>query len=463
MDGEDEVHSTNKVAKTESAQQTPIQQTKLIYPLIVIMVVMLIGMSAYQLIKYLLFPNISLIGSNIITVLFSSTVATIAGYSILHNRQRTEERLKKSETKYRIIADNTYAWEFWLNPDGKFIYVSPSCKRITGYDADEFLADPDLADHIIHPDDRSIVINHRHDMGAKGVSDEIEFRIIRRDGSYRWVSHICQPVFDEDGHFLGRRGSNRDSTLRKQAEEELKRTSDELARSNADLQQFAMSASHDLQEPLRVIEIFIIQLARRYKDKLDKKADEFIEYTVDGVKRMQQLIKDLLEYSKVGTKGIDLHPTDFSRAVDEAVLNLKTAIEEIDAVVTRDELPTLAADTSKISRLFQNLIGNALKFHGKETLKVHISAERKGNEWVFSVKDNGIGIDPTQAERVFVIFQRLHVREEYPGTGIGLAICKRIVERHGGRIWVESKPRKGSTFHFTIPDRQDVFNADSYR
>ena len=343
MNGEGKHQAANFV-KSDPAQKYPIQQTKLIYPLIVIMVVMLIGMSVYQLLKYLLLPNISLVGSNIITVLFSSTVATVVGFFILRNRQRTEERVRKSETKYRIVADNTYAWEFWVNPDGNFIYVSPSCKRITGYDADEFLADPDLADHIIHPDDKSSVVNHRHDIGAKGVSGEIEFRIIRRDGSYRWVSHICQPVFDEHGHFLGRRGSNRDSTLRKQAEEELKHTSDELARSNADLQQFAMSASHDLQEPLRVIEIYINQLARRYKDKLDKKADEYIEYTVDGVKRMRQLIKDLLEYSKVGTKDIDLHPTNFSDAVDEAVLNLKTAIEEIDAVVTHDELPTLVAD-----------------------------------------------------------------------------------------------------------------------
>jgi light-regulated signal transduction histidine kinase (bacteriophytochrome) len=193
-------------------------------------------------------------------------------------------------------------------------------------------------------------------------------------------------------------------------------------------------------------------LGKRYKGRLDEKADDFIDCTTDGVKRMQEMIRDLLEFSKVGMEGIDLKPFAVSLAFDEAVLNLKQAIEEIDAVVTRDELPTLLADGSQISRLFQNLIGNALKFHGKDTLRVHVSAERKGNEWLFSVRDTGIGIDPKQTRRIFVIFQRLHTREQYPGTGLGLAICKRIVERHGGRIWVKSKPGEGSTFYFTIPD-----------
>ncbi len=238
----------------------------------------------------------------------------------------------------------------------------------------------------------------------------------------------------------------------KRTKEELEQKSLDLTRSNDDLKDFAFSVSHDLQEPLRIIAGYVNLLARRYKGELDSDADEFIEYTVDGVKRMQALIKDLLEYSQVGTREKHFKPIESSLAVGLAVGNLQTAIEECGAVVTYDELPTVTADLSLMSRLFQNLIGNAIKFRGKDTPGVHISAGRKGTEWVFSVRDNGIGIDSRQTERIFLIFQRLHDRDEYPGTGIGLAICRKIVERHGGRIWVESEPGKGSTFYFTIPD-----------
>ena len=229
---------------------------------------------------------------------------------------------------------------------------------------------------------------------------------------------------------------------------------DELAHSHAELQQFVHAASHDLREPLCVIAGFVKLLKKRYKGKLDAKADEFMDLTTDGVKRMQEMIKDLSEYSKAGMNGINLKPVDFSLALDKAVLKLKTAIEESGAIVTHDELPTVMADDSQITRLFQNLMDNAIKFHGKEAVRVHISAERKDNEWVFSVRDNGIGIVPHARERIFLVFQRLHARGEYPGTGIGLAICKRIVEQHGGRIWVESELQKGSTFYFTIPYKE---------
>jgi chemotaxis family two-component system sensor kinase Cph1 len=193
-------------------------------------------------------------------------------------------------------------------------------------------------------------------------------------------------------------------------------------------------------------------LAKRYEKKLDAKAEEFIGFAIEGVKGMRALIKDLLEYSRVGTRDINLRPADFSEAVDRAVFNLKEAVEESGAVITHDPLPTIRADIVQMSRLFQNLIGNAIKFRGKKTPDIHISAEMNENGWTFSVRDNGIGIDPENADRIFAVFQRLHTKEEYPGTGIGLAICKRIVERHGGKIWVKSKEGKGSTFCFTIPD-----------
>lgn len=237
----------------------------------------------------------------------------------------------------------------------------------------------------------------------------------------------------------------------RKAEEELRQLTDELKRSNDDLEQFAYVASHDLQEPLRVVAGFVRLLEKRYKDHLDEKANEFIEYTVDGVKRMQLLIKDLLAYSQVGTKGKTFSLTNCSVALERAIYNLYSAIEESGTKVTYDLLPAVMGDSSQLSRLFQNLIGNAIKFRGGQPLRIHIFAEQKGDEWGFSVKDNGMGIDPKQFDRIFVIFQRLHTREEYEGTGIGLAICKKIIERHGGRIWVESEIGKGATFYFTIP------------
>jgi signal transduction histidine kinase len=244
----------------------------------------------------------------------------------------------------------------------------------------------------------------------------------------------------------------REIAERKEAEKGLKRISEELTRSNADLQHFAYAASHDLQEPLRVIEGFIKLLARRYEGKLDAKAAEFIGFAIEGVKGMRALIKDLLDYSRMGTIDMNIKPADFSAAVEKAVFNLRAAIEESGAVVTHDPLPTIRADQVQISRLFQNLIGNAIKFRGTEAPAIHISAERNEDGWIFFVRDNGIGIDPDNTERIFAVFQRLHTKEEYSGTGIGLAICKRIVERHGGRIWVASEMGKGSTFCFTIPE-----------
>jgi signal transduction histidine kinase len=244
----------------------------------------------------------------------------------------------------------------------------------------------------------------------------------------------------------------REIAERKEAEEELKKISAELTRSNADLQHFAYAASHDLQEPLRGIEGFIKLLEKRYADKLDSKAKEFIGYTVEGVNRMRALIKDLLDYSRTGTIEMNLKPTNFSEAVERAVFNLKAAVEETGATIAYDPLPTVRADIMQMSRLFQNLMGNAIKFRGKKAPDIHISAEKNENGWTFSVRDNGMGIDPENAERIFSVFQRLHTKEEYPGTGIGLAVCKRIVERHGGKIWVKSEKGKGATFCFTIPE-----------
>lgn len=238
---------------------------------------------------------------------------------------------------------------------------------------------------------------------------------------------------------------------RKKVQERLKQMVKELERSNSELQQFAYVASHDLQEPLRMVSSYTQLLGRRYKGKLDADADEFIAYAVDGAARMQMLINDLLEYSRVGTRSKPFEMVNCLEVFDHAVSNLKMAIEESGAVITHDELPTVMADTLQLTQLFQNLLGNAIKFRGKEPPRIHVSAIQKEGEWVFSIRDNGIGIDPQYTNRIFVIFQRLHSKEEYPGSGIGLAICKKIVERHGGQIGVESEPGKGATFIFTIP------------
>ncbi len=231
----------------------------------------------------------------------------------------------------------------------------------------------------------------------------------------------------------------------------LNQQADELKRSNGDLEQFAYVASHDLQEPLRMVSGFTGLLKRRYSGKLDADADEYIEFAVSGANRMQALINDLLSYSRVGREEVAAKAVDTQVALDQALANLQTAIQERSAMVSCGQLPTVWANQGMLVRLFQNLIGNALKFCKAERPIVRIQAEPRGGDWVFSVADNGIGIDPQYKDRIFMIFQRLHNQNEYPGTGIGLAVCKRIVERNGGRIWLESEPGKGTTFFFTLP------------
>lgn len=235
---------------------------------------------------------------------------------------------------------------------------------------------------------------------------------------------------------------------------ERRRVEQELSRSNAELQQFAYVTSHDLQEPLRMVTSYVQLLQRRYGSRLDSDADEFIEFAVDGAARMQKMIEDLLAYSRVSTLGKPFGATDTEDALLKALANLETLIKESGAEVSHNGLPTIEADSSQLVHLFQNLVGNAIKFHGEERPRIRVSAHQEGQEWIFSVSDNGIGIKPEQNELVFEIFQRLHSREKYPGTGIGLAICKKIVTRHGGRIWVESEPGQGSTFFFAIPEER---------
>jgi signal transduction histidine kinase len=240
-------------------------------------------------------------------------------------------------------------------------------------------------------------------------------------------------------------------SLRHQVEEALARKVDELARSNADLEQFAYVASHDLQEPLRMVTAYTQLLSERYAGKLDENADKYLGYAGEGAQRMQVLIQDLLAFSRVGRNGSNYCSVDCNDVMAEVLKTLAPTIQESGAVITRDELPAVWSDRTQVTQILQNLIGNAIKFRGQEAPKVSISAEKAGAYWRFSVSDNGIGIAPEYAENIFVVFQRLHARTEYPGNGIGLAICKKIVERNGGKIWVESQPGSGATFKFTLP------------
>jgi len=242
-----------------------------------------------------------------------------------------------------------------------------------------------------------------------------------------------------------------DITEFRHAREELIRRTKELSRSNKELEQFAYVASHDLQEPLRMVASYTQLIAQRYRGKLDADADDFINYAVDGATRMQAIINDLLTLSRVSTRNTSFSRVDAKLALDKALANLRLVIGETGATIICDSLPALNADGSQLTQLFQNLVGNAIKFRGSNSPRVEIGAEQQDGEWVFHVRDSGIGIAPEYFERIFLMFQRLHTKKEYPGTGIGLTICKKIVERHGGRIWIESEPGKGTTFYFTIP------------
>ena len=252
----------------------------------------------------------------------------------------------------------------------------------------------------------------------------------------------------------------RDVSERKCAEAMLERQAEELRRSNSELEQFAYVASHDLQEPLRMVASYCQLLSKRYGDVLDADARDFIRYAVDGADRMQVLVNDLLAYSRVGSKEAEITPIACEHVVDQACRNLNKPIEESDTTIICDPLPVIDGDPGQLVQLFQNLIGNAIKYRSEEPPEIRISARVKNEAWEFAISDNGIGVEPEYFERIFIIFQRLHNRAAYSGTGIGLAVCKKIVERHGGRIWVESTPGQGSSFQFTFPTKKAVANGN---
>jgi PAS domain S-box-containing protein len=331
----------------------------------------------------------------------------------------------------------------------RFTLVNSACSNVFGLSVNDVLG-KSLRELLPNETYSAIALSDQEVVRANAtrtVEEEAEI-----DGVTRTFLTTKGPYRDADQKTIGTLGIARDITERKKSEEHLVKTVGELKRSNDELQQFAYVASHDLQEPLRMVASYTQLLAKRYQGRLDGDADEFIAYAVDGCNRMQGLIQDLLAYSRSGTDGKALREISGENALKEALGSLQASIQESGAVVTHDLLPTITTDDAQLALVFQNLVGNAIKYHGSEVPHVHVSAaENGGNEWIFSVRDNGMGIDPQYFERIFVLFQRLHGRAEFEGTGIGLAICKKILERLGGRIWVESQLEKGSTFYFALP------------
>lgn len=374
----------------------------------------------------------------------------------VEQRKRTELSLRETTDYLNNLIGSASAPIIVWDPQFRITRFNHAFENLTGRQADDVVGN---SLEILFPSDQveaSMETIRKTQSGERW--EAVEIHILHMNGSISIVLWNSATIFARDGITpVATIAQGQDITERKVAEAKLQRTLVDLERSNKELEQFAYVASHDLQEPLRMVSSYTQLLAQKYQGQLDEKAKKYIDYAVDGAVRMQVLINDLLTYSRVNTQGEPLKTVDSHSALGEALRNLSATIQESEALVINDNLPNINADYSQMVQLFQNLIGNAIKFRSTDTPpRIRISASDQGSVWRFSVKDNGIGIGAEYADKVFVIFQRLHTRQEYPGTGIGLAICKRIVERHHGRIWFESEPGNGSVFHFALPKSKEV-------
>lgn len=378
-------------------------------------------------------------------------------------QKRMQEELRSASLYTRSLIEASLDPLVTVSPDGRITDVSDATVKVTGVPREQLIG-TDFSDYFT---ERKKAREGYRRVFAEGFVRDYPLTIRHRDGHLTDVLYNATIYRDTRGNVAGIFAAARDVTEKKIAEAELERyrlhledlvkqRTQELARSNRDLEQFAYVASHDLQEPLRAVAGFVELLRQNLKNSLNVKTTKYMDFAVDGAVRMQSLISDLLEYSRIGTRGKEPQQTDAGAALKRAMANLEISISESGAEITSDSLPAVCFDDVQLSQLFQNLISNALKFRGEQSPRIHISAVKLDDRWRFSVADNGIGIDPQYAERIFLIFQRLHSREEYPGTGIGLSICKKIVERHNGKMWVESKPGDGSTFYFTVPDKGET-------
>ncbi|MCP3705570.1 PAS domain S-box protein [Paraburkholderia sp. CNPSo 3274] len=377
-------------------------------------------------------------------------VSTDEGMFVLAAVVDITER-RRLEERFRQVVEAAPNAMVMVDQDGRIVLVNAQTEKLFGYPRNELIGQSIEA--LVperfrgrHPEYRVSFFNN---LTSRPMGAGRDLYGLRKDGSEFPVEIGLNPLSTDEGKFV--LAAVVDITSRKHAQEELLRKTDELARSNKDLEQFAYLASHDLQEPLRAVAGPLQMLQMRYKGQLDGRADEFIAHAVDGATRMQALINDLLAYSRVGRSDDARQLTDCAQILDQALKSLSVMMEESGAEVRREALPTLVAIPTHLALLFQNLVGNAIKFRDKaRPVRIDVGARREGEGWLFWVKDNGIGIDPQYYERIFLVFQRLHTRADYPGTGIGLALCKRIVEQHGGQIWVESVEQEGATFFFTL-------------
>ena len=361
----------------------------------------------------------------------------------IKKRRLAEAALHQSESRYRLLAEATPNFVWTADENGSIVFVNQRFHEYSGLSWEDILARK--WHNCIHPDDLPHLRTAWDEALQSDEGFELEFRCLRfSDGSYRWHLARVIPLLDETGKARQWLGTASDIETQKQAEQALRR-------SNEELQQFAFAASHDLQEPLRNVSTFTQLLARRYKDQLDEEAHEYIRYAVEGAMRMNELIHDLLAYSRIAMQEVTPQQVSMEAIFSTALDNLRLAIEESKAIVTHDELPEITANATQMFQVLQNLLSNAIKYRSPDRpVQVHVGASEAPGEWIFSVKDNGQGFDPSYADRIFGVFHRLHNRD-VPGTGIGLSICKRVVERHGGHMWVKSRPDRGSTFYFSIP------------
>jgi two-component system, chemotaxis family, sensor kinase Cph1 len=385
--------------------------------------------------------------------------------------------LEQAKDKYLDLYDYAPVAYFTLDENGLIMEANLTAVQLLGIDIESLLKKP--FSRFICKDDQDTYYFHSRLVLDQKTKQTCEIKLVKKGGKEFHAQLESVARQDEKGDSSQLRIAVTDITLRKRAETEIKelnetlemkvaertaeleiekrkcelRTED-LDRSNKDLQQFAYVASHDLQEPLRNVATCLQMLEKKYKNKLDADADRFIGYAVESASWMRDLIMDLLEFSRIGTKVKPPKPTDCEEVLDRTLKGLRSTISEAEAEITHDPLPTVAVDETQLLQVFQNLIGNAIKFRRDEPPKVHVSAVKNKKEWQFSVRDNGIGIESEHLDRIFVIFQRIHKRSQYDGTGMGLAIVKKVVERHGGRVWAESQPGKGTTFYFTMPAKE---------